>query len=82
MQKRGAIIEIGAVILVVITTIGAIAIFSESKDIYVGDSRNSTVYLYEHCKEKVNNIPQNDQVIFKNLEEAINTGYIPADGCT
>ena len=80
MNKRGTI-EIGAIILVIITTIGAGAVFSESKNIYVGDNELNEFYNYDKCPEKVNSISKENQIIFKNIKEAESRGYTKIKEC-
>jgi len=60
MQKRG-LLEIGAIALVVITTLGVLLVISESKHIIVGDIKTKLIYDFSKCSEEVNKIPTNKQ---------------------
>ena len=57
MNKRG-LIELGALAIILITTIGVIAILRESSHIYVGDKTTKMVYDYKLCQEQIEDIPK------------------------
>ena len=80
MHKKG-LIEMGAIMLVIITTIGAIVVLSESRNIYVGDSRTNEVYNYDKCSEKIDAIPKENQIIFKDLKDAEEKEYRKVKEC-
>ena len=76
MQKRGQIEVVGlAIIIIIVTSIGAYSILSQANHIYVGDKVNKLVYDYYKCKDKVDKIIQNNQIIFSTLKNAQEWGY-------
>ena len=74
-------LEIGAVAIIVLVTAGAFTVISESKNIYIGDTRNSQVYNYKLCPDTVKQIPEENQLILKNLEEAKEKDFKEAENC-
>ncbi len=80
MNKRGQI-EISALIIILVATVGVIGVLSQSKHIYVGDAKNKQVFDYYLCPEKVNKIPQQNQIIFDNLDKAKEQKYNLFQGC-
>ena len=74
MNKKGQL-EIAAIVLILITTIGAIKVISESGHIYVGDKTLNMYYDYKLCPEDVKNIKEGDQVVFNTKDEAKSFGY-------
>jgi len=70
MNKRGQILELGAIIIIIIASFGVFQVFSESEHIYIGDNREGTFYDYKICPNEINSIPKENMVIFNNLREA------------
>ena len=70
MNKRGQIIEIGlGVIMLIITLYGTYSTLEQgSQKIYVGDSRTRMVYDYSECKNIIDNIPDTQKILFRNLD--------------
>ena len=81
MKKKGVFLEIGAILIILITSIGAIAIFSSSSKVYVGDKSNLTYFEYYKCKEHLNEINEGNQEIFSSKKEAEDKGFIAIEGC-
>lgn len=72
--------EVGALILIIITSIGAYKVLSASQHIYVGDKAQRIFYDYKYCPEKIKQIPENNAVIFDTLKEA-KESYNEGEGC-
>ena len=72
---------ISAIIIIVLTTIGAFAVFSESKHIYVGNKSEMVFYDYKLCPDLINDIPKDNQIVFNDKEEASRRGYNIREGC-
>ena len=80
MNKRGQI-EISAVIVFLLVTVGVIAVISDSKHLFVGDSKTKYVIDYKLCPAQVNAILPQNQVIFESKSEANSMGYKDKLGC-
>ncbi len=80
-KNQKGCLEIGAILVIIITTIGAYVVLSASKHIFVGDTREMKYYDYALCPEKIKSIPENNQMILKNKQEAEQRGYQKASGC-
>lgn len=80
MQKRG-LLEVGAVALIIITTIGVLIVISESKHIIVGDTKTKFLYDFSKCSEEVNKIPTNNQIVFEDKQQAYSLNYKDKEGC-
>ena len=80
MKKRG-FIQFGAVVVFLITTIGAYVVISESKHIFVGDTRFKTLYDYDKCPKEVLNIPPQNQIVFDSKDVAYSQNYKDKEGC-
>lgn len=82
MNKRGQIIELGAIVLIVLTTIGVYATVYASQNLYVGNLRTHKFLNYFECKDIANSIPQANLIMFNSKQEAINQNYNVTEGCT
>lgn len=80
MSRQGQL-EIAAIIVILIAPTGAVAVFSQSSHIYVGDKSLQMFYDYKFCPENVKKIKEGNQVIFNSVNEAKDSGYNPARGC-
>ena len=80
MDKKGQL-EIAAIFLILITTVGAIKVISESNHIYVGDKSLSMFYDYKLCPKDVGNIKEENRIVFNGKTEAKNSGYNPVGRC-
>lgn len=81
MNKRGVIIEIGALIIVALTTLGVYISASASQNLYVGDEDTHHFFNYYKCKDLVRNIPEDNIVIFNSKEDALSNQYNVTEGC-
>ena len=81
MDKKGIVLELGAIFIIIVTTVGALYVFSESGHIYVGNNINKKFYDYKICPTEVINISEQNRVIFENKEKAMNEGYGVYGGC-
>ncbi|MEK6903695.1 MAG: hypothetical protein AABW64_03555 [Nanoarchaeota archaeon] len=80
MDTRGSLLEVGALILIVLTSIGAYKVISESQHIYVGDTSKKVFYDYKFCPEKIKQISNENTIIFDTLAEARDR-FKEAEGC-
>jgi len=85
MQKRGFILEVGALIIIALTTAGIIITVSSTNHLYVGNDLNNeseNYYVdYFKCKGIAKSIPEENVKVFKSREEAINFRFSPVEGC-
>lgn len=82
VNKKGVLIEIGAIILIVLTSLGIMAVANyNSSPLYIGDSNSHKYFDYFKCKELVNNITEKNVVIFDSIEKAKQAGYNETFGC-
>ena len=82
MNKKGQIVEIGAsLFMLVLIIFGSYSVLNEGEKIYVGDMDSKLVYDYSICKEETLNIPQVNQTVFKNINDAKKQGFEEAVGC-
>ena len=80
MNKRGVVVELGAVIMILLTTIGVIVTLSSSRQLYVGDSGSGLFVDYYQCKEYANHITEENLVVFSSREDAAQQ-FKPKEGC-
>lgn len=82
MKKRGTVIEVGAVVIIIITTLSiVVTYFLNDSPIYVGDSSTKHYIDYNKCRNQAKNISDENIVIFKTLEEAKEKEFKPIEGC-
>ena len=81
MNKRGQIIEAGALIIIALTTLGIFFVVSASQNLYVGDSDSGHFLNYHKCKNLVKNISEENLVIFNSKQEALDKGYNETERC-
>lgn len=74
-------IEVGAVLVIILTTLGVFAVLHASKNIYVGDERTNELYNYDKCPDDVRAIPQEHQILFGTIRQAEEEGYHLIEGC-
>ena len=75
MNKRGQIIElIGVVIILSITIYGVAQVYYQKDSIYVGvvDTNTSFAYKYSECKNFINSIPRERLVVFASEQDIPN----------
>ena len=76
MNKRGQIIELfGVLIILGITIYGISTIYFQQDNLYVGLKEKSIAFKYTECKDIINNFSQNDIIIFNSLEEVNKKNY-------
>lgn len=72
--------------IIALTTLGIIITVSNTNHLYVGNNLNNAsqnYYVdYFKCKEIAKSIPEENMVIFKSKEEAINSKFNPVERCT
>ena len=81
MNKKAMVFELGAIIIILITTFGVYKVLSKSSHIYIGNKANLEVYDYKFCPGKINNIPESDRVSFDTLKDAEDNRYKKVEGC-
>jgi hypothetical protein len=81
MNKRGIFIEIGALILIAITTLGVAITVSSTTSLYVGDTNTGYFLDYYKCTEQAKQINQENLIVFPSKSEAINQRYNETEGC-
>lgn len=80
INKRGAWLELGALALILLTTLGVAKVFTASEHIYAGDKSKGVFYDYKVCPEEVKGINKENLIIFGNLKEA-DSVFERAEGC-
>lgn len=81
MNRRGQIIEVGALLLIFLTTVGVAVTVSNSTTLFVGDKQTHHYFDYYKCKELAKNIPQDRLEVFASQQDAINRNYNATIGC-
>jgi len=68
MNKKGQIFEIlGILFIVGITVFGASKVYYQKENIYVG--HDGMAYKYSECKDFINELPQEEVVVFSSVED-------------
>lgn len=80
MNKKGFILELGAIIVIVLTTVGIILTVSNSNNLYIGNKENGKYLNYFKCKDIANEINETNVIIFKSKAQA-QIDYEPLEGC-
>ncbi len=81
MNKKGVVIEIGAIILILLTTAGIYYTVTNLDNLYIGNKETSEYFDYYKCKDISNSIPEENVIVFKSKVEANKSGFIPNEGC-
>lgn len=80
MNKRGFLIEIGAVVIILLTTAGVIFTISNAEKLYVGDRSTGKYVNYFKCDAIARNITGDNLEIFKSQKEA-EVNFELLEGC-
>lgn len=80
MNRQGRLLEVSALLLILVTSLFVLKIFSEAEHIYVGDKSTKLFYDYKVCPETVNKIAQENTIIFDTVEDARKL-FKEAGGC-
>ena len=81
MNKKGLFLEFGAVLLIIISTVGLVASITNANEVYVGDSSTHEFVNYYKCKEIAKTIHESHLVIFHSKTDALISGYNVTKGC-
>jgi len=81
MNKRGELFVIGAIVLLVITSLGAYKVYSISNKLYIGNTETLEYLDYFKCSNIAKSIPDDKVIVFKSQTEAINNNYNATIGC-
>jgi hypothetical protein len=81
MNKKGVFLEIGALIIIIITSVGLIVTAMNSSTLIVGDSSTHKYFSYYKCKTQANQITESNLVIFNSEQDATQKGYNATQGC-
>ena len=74
MNKRGQIIELGFVLIVLGMAIyGASTIYFQKDVMYVGDTLELKAYKYSDCKEFINSFPNERLIVFPSVDSVPQT---------
>lgn len=81
MKKKGVLLEIGAVTLIVATTLGILFTATSTAPLYYGDSASKTFLDYEQCPRTLTSFDKHNLVLFASRQEAEELGYHAKEGC-
>lgn len=82
MNKKGIFLEMGAIILIILTTAGVVITVSNTTHLYVGDKNEHFYIDYYKCKTMAENIKEENLIVFPSEKEAKKEGYKPYTKCT
>ncbi|MFH0978322.1 MAG: hypothetical protein V1837_03385 [Candidatus Woesearchaeota archaeon] len=82
MNKRGQLIETGAIILIILTTLGiGVTAYFNAGPFWVGDSSTHIYYDYQKCPQLFSKVNKENIVIFKSLQDAYSNGFNLSTEC-
>ena len=84
MNKKGIIPQIGvSIFMLVLTIYGTFSSLEQGEQsIYVGDTDSGLVYDYSICRDNVENIDEENLILFNNIRQIENNNNFEfAEGC-
>ena len=73
MNKKGAFLEISAIVMILLTTAGVIYTISSPHRLYVGNTADKTYLEYYKCESAAKSIPEQNIIIFQSKEGPFKT---------
>ena len=62
-------------------SVRGVSLISQSKHIFVGDTKTKYLYDYAKCSEEVNKIQTQNQIVFESQVQAHSSGYKEKENC-